>query len=110
MKLLVKQLIKISIILLPITMICVLLSRQVDLYNLITGIENVQIIEDIGKYKDFLKEYNFTNAPTIDSFNAFLEYIAYTIKWIVHIVILTVNLFVISPIRTLLDIFNLLFV
>lgn len=110
MKLFLKQLIRLSIILLPITMICVLLNKQVDLYNLINGIETVQIVEDIENYKEFLKDYDFTNAPTIDSFNALIDFIGFYLEWFGTIVILTINIIVVSPIRTLLDIFNLLFV
>lgn len=110
MSLFLKQLIRLSIILLPITLICVLLSKSVDLYNLVSGIETVQIVEDITTFKDFLKEYDFNNAPDIDSFTAFIDFIGFYIKWFGGIVILTINVIVVSPIRTLLDIFNLLFV
>lgn len=110
MDLLLKQLIRLSIILLPITMICVLLNKQVDLYNLIHGIETVQIVEDIETYKEFAKNHTFTNLPEINSFSDFIEYIAFCIEWSATISYSTINLLIISPIRTLIDIFNLLFV
>lgn len=110
MKLFLKQLIRLSLILLPITLICVLLNKQVDLYNLINGIETVQIVEDIENYKDFLKDYDFSNAPVIDSFDNFVNFISFYLEWFGTIIILTINVIIVSPIRTLLDIFNLLFV
>lgn len=110
MRLFLKQLIRLCLILLPITMICVLLNKQVDLYNLVNGIETVQIVEDIGNYKEFLKDYDFNNAPVIDSFDGFIEFISFYLEWFGGIIILTINIIVVSPIRTLLDIFNLLFV
>lgn len=84
----------------PVIIICVLTGREFNLNSLIDGINQIEIVEDYRELKLFLEWFEF------DTSEGLLE----PIKQVFNLIKKVVELFVVSPIKSIIDIYNLLFV
>lgn len=88
----------ILIFLMPLLIISAFTGKNLDLGNLIYGIDNLDIIEQINEVKITAIEFNN------------IENIADLFKRVFTLIGEVLNLIFVSPIKTIIDIYNLLFV
>lgn len=101
------------IFLMPLLIISVFVGRDFNISSVIYGLESLEIVEDFNDLKELVKfndlQLDWTFDLSWDSLEKLVSNIFDIFKIIIQVIHVSFQVFVIDPVLTIIDIFNLLY-